>query len=251
VSLSVALATAATVVIGAAVGALLPRMAYRLSVPSGETPRSACAACGDPLRGGAGGWLAVGSRCAACGARLGPRTFLTVAAACVACGLLAVVLGPVAVLPVFVAAALLGVLLAAIDLSCKRLPDELVLPALWASVALLALVAWVSRDWRSALRAGEAAATLGAVLLVLAILPGAGLGYGDVKLAILLGLYLGWLGWGAVLLGGLLPWLLNGPVVIVLLLTGRISRKSTVPFGPALLGGALLAVVSYTALTVR
>src|SRR5262249_30807688 len=163
-------------------------------------------------------------------------------------GLLAAALGPVPILPLYLCAALLGVVLAAIDLACKRLPDGLVVPALGASVLLFAVTAFATGDWTAGLRAGEGGGALGGLFLVLAVLPGAGLGFGDVKLAALLGLYLGWLGWGAVLLGAVLPWLLNGPVVVFLLLSGRISRKSTVPFGPAMLAGALLAVVSYAAL---
>jgi leader peptidase (prepilin peptidase) / N-methyltransferase len=236
------------VAVGIAVGAVLPRVAYRLSVPAGAAPRTGCFACGHPIPAGPAGWLRVGSWCAGCGARLGPRTGLTLAAASVACGLLAVAVGPAPVLPLFVVLALLGVLLAAIDLSCQRLPDGLVLPAMWASVGLFAVVAVETRDWSTALRAAEGAVVLGGTFLILAILPGAGMGYGDVKLAALLGLYLGWLGWGAVILGALLPWLLNGPVVIALLLTGRVNRKSTVPFGPAMLVGALLAVLCNAAL---
>jgi prepilin signal peptidase PulO-like enzyme (type II secretory pathway) len=69
-----------------------------------------------------------------------------------------------------------------------------------------------------------------------------GLGFGDVKLAGVLGLPLGWLGWPAVLLGLALPHLLAGPVALFLLLTGRAKRGTGLPFGPALLAGALLAI---------
>jgi leader peptidase (prepilin peptidase)/N-methyltransferase len=57
-----------------------------------------------------------------------------------------------------------------------------------------------------------------------------------------LGLFLGWLGWGPALLGGLLPSLLNGPVLIGLLVARRISRQGSVPFGPAMLAGAVVAI---------
>ena len=70
-----------------------------------------------------------------------------------------------------------------------------------------------------------------------------GLGFGDVKLAVLLGLFLGFLGWRDVLLGGLLPWLVNAPVVIILLASGRAGRRTAVPFGPAMLTGALAAIL--------
>jgi leader peptidase (prepilin peptidase) / N-methyltransferase len=232
-------------VAGAVAGAFLPRPAYRLSVAAGAAPLAWCRTCGADLPPGSAGWLRLPSACTSCGARLGPASWLTATAAGVACGLVAAALGPVPALPLYAALAVLGVLLAAIDLACKRLPDPLVLPAVWASGAVFVLLAAADRDWGTSLRAVEGAAVLGGVFLVLALLPGAGMGYGDVKLAVLLGLYLGWLGWGAVILGGLLPWLLNGPVVLALLLAGRLGRKSTVPFGPAMLVGALAAVVCF------
>ena len=98
------------------------------------------------------------------------------------------------------------------------------------------------------LRALAAALALSGGYLVLALLPGANLGMGDVKLCALLGLLLGWLGWDAVLLGALLPHLINGPVALALLLARRAGRKTELPLGPALLAGALLAVVVHAVL---
>jgi leader peptidase (prepilin peptidase)/N-methyltransferase len=55
---------------------------------------------------------------------------------------------------------------------------------------------------------------------------------------------LGFLGWPAVAVGTVLPHLINGPAAAVLLLTGRARRRTALPFGPALLIGALLGVVT-------
>jgi leader peptidase (prepilin peptidase)/N-methyltransferase len=44
--------------------------------------------------------------------------------------------------------------------------------------------------------------------------------------------------------GTVLPHLVNGPVAVVLLLTGRAGRRTALPFGPALLVGALLGVAT-------
>ncbi len=228
---------------GAAGGALVPLTAYRLSVPADEPSRTACTSCDAPLRRGVGGWVRLHARCSACGARLGPPAWLTAAAAATASGLLAAALDATLALPLYVALAILGVLLAVIDLSCKRLPRTLVFPAVWISASLFAVIAAVTGDWGALLRAALAAVVLGSAFLVLYLLPGRGLGFGDVKLAVLLGLFLGWLSWGAVLLGALLPWLVNGPVAIGLLLTRRVGRKSWLPFGPAMLVGALLSVL--------
>jgi leader peptidase (prepilin peptidase)/N-methyltransferase len=78
--------------------------------------------------------------------------------------------------------------------------------------------------------------------LVLALVYPAGMGLGDVKLAGLLGLYLGWLGWAAVAVGAFTAFLIGGLVGVSLLATGRAGRKTAVPFGPAMLSGALLSV---------
>ena len=89
------------------------------------------------------------------------------------------------------------------------------------------------------LRALVAAALLGLSYLVVALLPGRGLGLGDVKLAAVLGYLLGFAGWPAVLLGAVVPHLINGPIAVFLLLRRRAGRRTEMPLGPALLVGAL------------
>jgi leader peptidase (prepilin peptidase)/N-methyltransferase len=236
---TVGLASAA----GLAGGALLPLIVHRLAVASGEPVRSECAACEQVLPAGMAGWLRLPARCVECGRRLGPPFWLTGATAAVASGLIAAALGPVPALPLYLALCLLGVLLGAIDLACQRLPHLLVVPSIWLASALFIAIAAASGQWSVLLRAGLGAAALGAAFLLLFLLPGRGLGYGDVKLAVLLGLFLGWLGWREVVLGGMLPWLVNAPIVLALMLVGRVGRRTSLPFGPAMLVGALLAVL--------
>jgi leader peptidase (prepilin peptidase)/N-methyltransferase len=220
----------ALAVLGALLGALVPPVAYRLSVPYGQPRRTTCERCGTPLR--------ISLRCKECGARLGPPVWVTAATGGLVFGTLAWALGPVRVLPAFLAVAALGVLLAAIDIASHRLPDPLVALGFVLAVPLLAVGG-------IRFRALEAAIVMFGGYLVLALLPRANLGFGDVKLAGLLGLLLGWLGWPAVLLGALLPHLINGPVVLVLLASRKVRRDSELPLGPALLAGAWLAVVLY------
>jgi leader peptidase (prepilin peptidase)/N-methyltransferase len=236
--------------IGALAGALVPRVAYRLSVERGTPPRSACAACATPFPAGLPGWVRLKARCPGCGKRLGPRPWQTTAAGALAAGVPAWALPPASaadalVLAAFVLAGVAGVLLGAIDLACLRLPDAIVGPTFLVTLALLGAATAVAGSGavHDLLRALAAALALSGAYFVLALLPGANLGMGDVKLCALLGLLLGWLGWGAVLLGAVLPHLINGPVVLALLLTRRAGRKTELPLGPALLVGALLAVV--------
>ena len=91
--------------------------------------------------------------------------------------------------------------------------------------------------------AALAALLSGAINLFIALLPGAGLGLGDVKLATVLGFTLGFVGWPALAAGLLAPHLINGPVALALLLTRRAKRRTALPLGPALLAGAVVGLV--------
>jgi leader peptidase (prepilin peptidase)/N-methyltransferase len=128
-----------------------------------------------------------------------------------------------------------GVPLAAIDLACLRLPDALVLPA--------ALVVGGLAAAGGAHRALASGALTFAAFAVLAVLPRSALGFGDVKLAAVLGTALGWFGWQAAVWGPVLAFVLGGFVALGLLISGRARVDSALPFGPYLLAGALLAMV--------
>jgi leader peptidase (prepilin peptidase) / N-methyltransferase len=65
---------------------------------------------------------------------------------------------------------------------------------------------------------------------------------GDVKLAGILGLYLGWLGWGQLIAGAFLAFLLGSLVGLALMAARRAGLKSRIPFGPFMLLGALAAI---------
>ncbi|WP_243710440.1 A24 family peptidase [Micromonospora sp. KC213] len=158
-------------------------------------------------------------------------------------GGLAAVRGPDPALPGYLLMAAGGLVLARVDLTCLRLPDPLV-----AATALAGGAGLVAAASTAGTPARLWAALAGAVLsfagyALLALLPGSRLGYGDVKLAAVLGLPLGWLGWPALGLGLLLPHLLHGVVVLGLLAARRVRRDTALPFGPALLAGAWLAVL--------
>ena len=204
---------------GAATAAFLPRIAHRFS---------GCAVCSrlDSVRAGP-----------AC-SRTGGYPVTVLAGATIG-GSLAAAAGPSALLPVHLLAGVLGLLLALIDLRCLRLPNPL--------VGALAIVAGVPSAVLEPERAGPAVLTAAGVLvayLSVAILPGQGLGLGDVKLAGVLGLILGFAGWPAVVIGLVAPHVINGTVAVGLLLTRRVGRRHPLPFGPALLAGALIAVTA-------
>ncbi|GAA1589567.1 A24 family peptidase [Actinoplanes couchii] len=209
---------------GAAAGAFLPRIAYRLTVPFGAPPRAACDDCGRPFLPGAAGWVHTGP---------GYRPAIVLA---LLAGLLAAVLGPVPQLPVHLLAAVPGLLLVMIDLRCLRLPDRIVGALTLIGGIPLALL--LPGRIVPALAAGL---LVGAGYLVIALLPGRGLGLGDVKLGATLAFLLGFAGWPAVAVGFGTAHLLNGAIAAWLLVT---RRGRPIPFGPALLFGFWVGVTA-------
>jgi leader peptidase (prepilin peptidase)/N-methyltransferase len=145
-------------------------------------------------------------------------------------------------LPAFLFLAGTGVLLAVIDVQHRLLPNRVVVPSVGIGAVLLLLAALPGQDWAGLLRAALGAAALFAVFLFLALISPSGLGMGDVKLAGLLGLYLGWIGWGAVAVGAAAGFVVQAVLALVLLAARRIGLRGELPFGPAMLLGAALVI---------
>ena len=135
-----------------------------------------------------------------------------------------------------------GIVLGAVDLAAHRLPDRVTFPAYAVCTAALAVDAAVLGSWGALARALVAAAAAFGVAALIGALAPAGLGFGDVKLLALLGLVLGWVGWGVLLAAVFLGLLAGALVSVVLLLTRRAGWRTAVPFGPPLLTGAVLAL---------
>ncbi|MPV38001.1 prepilin peptidase [Georgenia subflava] len=132
-------------------------------------------------------------------------------------------------------------LLAVIDVRTHRLPDRLVLVGLAIVAVGLTLAAVLTGGWPALGRAGLAGAVSGLVYLALALLRTGGLGLGDVKVGAVVGVWLGWFGWTAVVAGVLATFILGGVFAAVLLLTRRAHRRSAVALGPWLFLGAAAA----------
>lgn len=138
--------------------------------------------------------------------------------------------------------------LAAIDLDVHRLPDALMWPLLGGVVAGLGLAALGAGDpepWFRALIAGAVCAG-GYLLLALVTLlarGSMGLGLGDVKLAGVLGLLLGWFGWLAVLVGMYAGILIGGIAAGYLMVRRRAGRGDHLAFGPAMMAGAVVGLL--------
>jgi leader peptidase (prepilin peptidase)/N-methyltransferase len=138
----------------------------------------------------------------------------------------------------------LGVALSAIDIAVHRLPDRLTWPAYPVLIALLAVAAITGHQGGALARALLAGLALAAGYLLLAVVRPGQLGGGDIKLAGLAGLALGWLGWPTLVIGGVLGFVLCAIVSLALLAARRISLHGAICFGPFLLGGALLAILA-------
>jgi leader peptidase (prepilin peptidase)/N-methyltransferase len=163
--------------------------------------------------------------------------------AAVAGGLLGWLLGLQAVLPAWLVLAVSGAVLGYIDARTRYLPSIIIWPT-YAVVAVGLLgAALATGEWGSLRRAAIAGAIGFGVFYVLWFAFPRGVGFGDVRLSGLLGLALGWLGWGQ-FVSGLYGGFFLGAVVGIVLIVGRVmTRKQMVPFGPFMLAGALAGVL--------
>ena len=231
-------AVAATV-LGAMVGSFANVAIYRLPRhQSLVTPRSRCPHCGHPIRAWDNipllSFLLLRGRCRDCGAPISWRYPLV--EALTAALFLAVWLWFGASLASLRAAlfALIMVIVIFVDLDHRIIPNALTYPG----IALGLLLAWGGGAW-GFLTAVIAALGAGLVFLAIAVLSRGGMGGGDIKLAALMGAFLGWPLIAAALF---VSFMVGGIVGVALLATGRRRRKDPVPFGPFLAVGGLAAL---------
>lgn len=235
--------------IGLVTGSYLTVLVDRM--PAGGNvihPLGRCRDCGTTLKAAAmipvASWLLLRGRCATCQATIGTWQPAVEVVTGLLFALTALRFGLSPVLPAFWYFAALGVALAVIDLRHHRLPDLLTLPAYPAAGLLLGVGALAvpvgPRHFAGAL-AGMGAAWL--FFLLLFLIHPAGLGWGDVKLSGVIGLYLGWLGITAVAAGLFGAFALAAVSGLVLIAAGRATRKSQIPFGPFMLVAALAVIL--------
>ncbi len=234
--------------IGLVIGSFLNVVIWR--VPRGESivsPPSACPKCGQEIRPYDNipvvSWLVLRGRCRDCGNPISARYPLVEIGTALLFAGMGWRFGPSWELPAFLYFAAIAVALSLIDIDTKRLPNVITLPSYAVGGALLLLPAVIDGSWDGYLRAWVGALALFAFYFLLAFIYPAGMGFGDVKLAGLIGLYLGWLGWGSLLVGAFLGFLLGAVVGIALMVRGRAGRKTKIPFGPFMLMGAGIAVI--------
>jgi leader peptidase (prepilin peptidase) / N-methyltransferase len=234
--------------VGLLIGSFLNVVIWR--VPRGESvvrPPSHCPTCDDPIRPRDNvpilSWLVLRGRCRSCAAAISVRYPLVEAAVGILWAALAVrYRNDLPLLPALLYLATIGVALAMIDLDVHRLPNVLTLPSYAVGAVLLTAAALVRHEPVRLLHAGIGMAALYGLYFLLMLAKPGGMGFGDVKLAGVLGMYLGYLGWGALVVGAFLAFLIGGLVGVALMALGRAGRKSRIPFGPYMVAGALIAV---------
>ena len=149
------------------------------------------------------------------------------------------------VLPAFCYLAAVSVALAFIDVACRRLPDLLTLPSYLVAIAALGAATPFARHGAGHLvHAAIGLACASAFYLTLALVYPAGIGWGDVKLSGLLGLYLGWIGPTALVIGLAAGFVLAAVAGLALIAAGRATRKSQIAFGPFMLAGSLVVIIA-------
>ncbi len=147
-------------------------------------------------------------------------------------------------LPAFLYLAAVSVALAVIDVQHRRLPFWIVVPSWWIAGGLLGAAALLMGRGDAAVRM-----VLGglAYWVVYRLLYGLGrgrwIGFGDVRLAGLLGVYLAWVSWGVLAVGAYLAMLVAGAVFVALLLARRVNLKTALPYGPSMVAGAWLSLI--------
>ncbi|WP_431278142.1 prepilin peptidase [Leifsonia poae] len=249
-------------VLGLLIGSFLNVVVYRVPIGASiVSPPSACPQCGNAIRPWDNipvlSWLLLRGKCRDCRNPISFRYPLVEAAT----GVFFAVVGfwrlpgilsatttfdlvaSILELIAFLYLAGVSVALALIDLDVKRLPNSIVLPGYLVGAVLLGAAGVLGGDWSALIRAAIGAAALFVAYLIMAFAYPGGMGLGDVKLAGVLGLFLGYLGWGALIVGAFSAFLLGGLFALALVAARRAGRKSGIPFGPWMLAGAWIGIL--------
>lgn len=136
-----------------------------------------------------------------------------------------------------------GAWLIVIDARTHRLPNRIVLPTLGSLLVLIGIDALAAGQTAASIRALLGMVILGGFYAMLRAISRAGMGGGDVKLAAVVGLVLGWHGWQALAIGAASAFVLGAMYALVLIVLRRADGSTRVAFGPWMIAGALIGVV--------
>jgi len=237
----------ACAVLGLAVGSFLNVVIYR--VPLGESivsPPSACPTCHSPISPRDNvpvlSWLLLRGRCRVCDTPISARYPLVELAAAGLFAGMAARFGYQWDLPAFLLLSAGLLALSCIDIELLLLPKKIVYPLLGLVAALLVMAAAATGQWHDLLVGSLCALGWFILFFGLNAVSARLLGFGDVRLALVLGLALGWLGVLYVLLGFFAANLIGAVIGIALIASKRISRKQQIPYGVFLALGTAFAI---------
>ncbi|HEV2370398.1 MAG TPA: prepilin peptidase [Acidimicrobiales bacterium] len=232
---------------GLVIGSFLNVVIYRL--PRRESlshPPSHCPSCGAPVRPRDNipvfSWVLLRGRCRDCRTPIAIRYPLVEA---ITCGLFlgaAARFGARAELADFCVFLAVLVAISGIDIDHHLVPNRIVYPAAGANLVLLTIASAADGRWRGLEDAVIGGAIGYAALFVIHFIAPRGMGFGDVRLAGLIGLNVGWLGVAHVPVALFAGFLLGALVGVALMALGRAGRRTRVPFAPFLAAGAAICV---------
>jgi leader peptidase (prepilin peptidase) / N-methyltransferase len=234
-------------VLGLAVGSFLNVVIYR--VPRNESivsPLSSCPTCGTPIRERDNipvvSWLVLRGRCRDCKAPISRRYPLVELSCAGLFGATAAKFGYQWDLPAYLAlfAGLLA--LSCIDVEHLLLPKKIVYALTALVTALLLMAAAITGHWHDFVVGVLCAVGWFAVFFALNLISPRVLGFGDVRLSLVLGMSLGWLGVGYVVLGFFAANAIGAVVGLALIATKHMSRSDRIPYGVFLAAGCAVAV---------
>jgi len=236
--------------LGLAIGSFLNVVISRVPVhESLIRPPSHCPACGHRIRNRHNipliGWFVLRGRCADCRVRISVRYPLVELLTAVIFVVVALRLDQqdqLAALPAMLYFAAMGISLSMIDLDVGRLPNAIVYPSYPVVALLLAIAAVIQRNPEALLRAGIGGTALFAAYFALAYLYPAGMGFGDVKLAGIVGAVLGFISYPVLVVGAFAAFALGCVVGMGKIASHRGTAASSIAFGPFMIAGALLSL---------
>ena len=257
------LSIACVAVFGLLVGSFANVVVYR--VPAGISivrPRSACPSCGNPVRAYDNvpvvSWMLLRGRCRDCREPISARYPIVEAIVGALFVVVAIwrwhelasalgtaqIVAQILVLIAFLYLAATSVVLSLIDVDTHRLPNSIVLPGYLVGLALFGGAAVLNDDPTSFITAVVGSASAFALYLTIAVIAPGGMGLGDVKLAGVIGLFLGSLGWAPLIVGVFAAFILGGLYGVALLLLRRAGRGAGIPFGPWMLIAAWVGALA-------